>query len=271
MGIEIAENAVNLFSDLPPDHPFFQQLTFMTADDLPQYQVLLQKLKGRRFEDVSAEDRVSIIRLSFLYIEPRHRFGLLTDELMAKIVDVRREFHDGLPKDLADAIERYDPERYTSSASLLDNVLFGRISHKHLDGSERIRSIVRKLLNTLGLFDSVLAIGMDFNVGAGGRRLTSVQRQKLNLARALIRQSAFYIFNRPLPGLDHRVQDQIVRNALELIHQGGRKPSIVWVLSNTSLSNLFDRVVVFEKGKLVEDGTHEGLIEKNGIFKELVS
>jgi putative ABC transport system ATP-binding protein len=271
MGIEIAENAVNLFSDLPPDHPFFQQLTFMTADDLPQYQVLLQRLKGKRFEDVSPDDQISIIRLSFLYIEPRHRFGLLTDELMQKIVDVRHDFHNGLPEDLADAIERYDPERYTSSASLLDNVLFGRISHKHLDGSERIRSILRKLLNDLGLFESVLAIGLDFNVGAGGRRLTSVQRQKLNFARALIRRSAFYIFNRPLPGLDHRVQDQIVRNTLELIHEDGRKPSIIWVLSNTSLAPLFDRVVVFDKGKLVEDGTHDILLEKNGIFKELVS
>jgi putative ABC transport system ATP-binding protein len=220
---------------------------------------------------VTAEDRVSIIRLSFLYIEPRHRFGLLTEELMAKIVEVRQDFHDSLPDDLADAIERYDPQRYTSSASLMDNVLFGRISHKHLDGSERIRSIVRKLLNTLGLYDRVLAIGLDFNVGAGGRRLTSVQRQKLNLARAVIRHSAFYIFNRPLPGLDHRVQDQIVRNVLEMIHQGDRKPSIVWVLSNTALANLFDRVIVFDKGKLVEDGTHDGLIEKNGIFKELVS
>jgi putative ABC transport system ATP-binding protein len=271
MGIEIAENAVNLFSDLPPDHPFFQQLTFMTADDLPQYQVLLQRLKGKRFEDVSPDDQISIIRLSFLYIEPRHRFGLLTDELMQKIVDVRHDFHNGLPEDLADAIERYDPERYTSSASLQDNVLFGRISHKHIDGSERIRSILRKLLNDLGLFESVLAIGLDFNVGAGGRRLTSVQRQKLNFARALIRRSAFYIFNRPLPGLDHRVQDQIVRNTLELVHQDGRKPSIIWVLSNTSLAPLFDRVVVFDKGKLVEDGTHDILLEKNGIFKELVS
>ncbi|MDB5526795.1 MAG: hypothetical protein JWM58_4558 [Rhizobium sp.] len=271
MGLEIAANAVDLFSDLPPDHPFFQQLTFMTADDLPQYQVLLQKLKGRRFEDVAPEDQAKIIRLSFLYIEPRHRFGLLTDELMAKIVEVRRDFHDGLPKDLADAIERYDPEKYMASATLLDNVLLGRISHKHLDGSERIRSIVRKLLNDLGLYDSVLAIGMDFNVGAGGRRLTSVQRQKLNLARAIVRRSSYYIFNRPLPSLDLRVQDQILRNVLDLLRKNAGTASILWVLSNTLLSELFDRVIVFDKGKLVEDGTHAALIENNGIFKELMS
>jgi putative ABC transport system ATP-binding protein len=49
MGLEIADNAVELFTDLPPDHPFFQQLTFMTAEDIPEYEALLQKLKGRDF------------------------------------------------------------------------------------------------------------------------------------------------------------------------------------------------------------------------------
>ena len=78
MGIEIAENAVELFNDLPPDHPFFQQLTFMTAEDIPTYQALLQKLSGRGFDAATPEERSSIIRLSFSYIEPRHRFGLLT-------------------------------------------------------------------------------------------------------------------------------------------------------------------------------------------------
>jgi putative ABC transport system ATP-binding protein len=271
MGLEIAENAVNLFGDLPPDHPFFQQLTFMSPDDLPQYQILLQKLKGRRFEDVAAEDRVQIIRLSFLYIEPRHRFGLLTDELMQKIIDVRREFHEGLPAELAGAIERYDPNRYMAAASLLDNVLLGRISHKHPDGSERIRSIVRKLLVELGLYDSVLDIGLEFNIGAGGRRLTSAQRQKLNVARALVRRAPFYIFNRPLSALDGRVQEQVLKNVLDMLRDREPHPAIIWVLSDTTQSNLFDRVVVFDKGRLAEDGTHATLLEKNGVFSELVS
>ncbi len=78
MGLEIAANAIELFADLPPDHPFFQQLAFMPPEDIPEYQQLLQKLRGRPFEQVSDEDASKIIKLSFAYIEPRHRFGLLT-------------------------------------------------------------------------------------------------------------------------------------------------------------------------------------------------
>ncbi|HMF67273.1 MAG TPA: ABC transporter ATP-binding protein [Phyllobacterium sp.] len=271
MGLEIAANAVELFEDLPPDHPFFQQLTFMTADDIPAYQVLLQKLQGRGIDAASADERTSIIRLSFSYIEPRHRFGLLNDQLMAKIVDARARFHKDMPDDLTAVIERYDPERFISSATLLDNVLFGRIGFTQADGSDRIRTILRDLFDRLGLFESVLSIGLDFDVGSGGKRLTNVQRQKLNVARALLKRADYVIFNRPLPALDQRVQDQITHNIMEELHEEGHAPAIIWVLSNTALANLFDRVIVFDKGTLVEDGTHATLLKKNGIFKELVS
>ena len=140
MGLEIAEQAIELFSDLPPDHPFFQQLAFMTPEELPVYEQLLQKLKGRPFDSVSEEDRVPMITLSFAYVEPRHRFGLLTEDLMEKVVAARARFYEGLPDELKNAIEPYDPERYTAAASVMDNVLFGRIAHNQPEGPDRIRA-----------------------------------------------------------------------------------------------------------------------------------
>lgn len=271
MGLEIAANAIELFADLPPDHPFFQQLAFMPPEDIPEYQQLLQKLRGKPFETVSDEDASKIIKLSFAYIEPRHRFGLLTPELMDKIVDARNRFYANLPEDLAAAIERYDPERYSTAASLMDNMLFGRISHNEPDGPERVRSIVRELLDTLGLYDEVMDIGLDFNVGVGGRRLTSAQRQKMDVARTLMKRPDFIILNRPFAALDQRAQDLVTRNVLELTRRDGRDPAIIWVLPNPSLAKLFERVIVFKDGEVAEDGTHETLSAKNGIFTGLLS
>ncbi|CDM61507.1 MULTISPECIES: ABC transporter ATP-binding protein [Rhizobium] len=271
MGLEIAENAVELFHDLPPDHPFFQQLTFMTADDIPTYQALLQKLQSRRFDDAAPDERSAIIRLSFAYIEPRHRFGLLTDELMEKIVNARKQFHENIPEDLAAVIERYDPERFISSASLMDNVLFGRIAYQQADASDRIRAIMGDLFDKLDLFDDVLSIGLEFDVGSGGKRLTMVQRQKLNLARALLKRSDYFVFNRPMSALDQRVQDQITRNIVEGLHKEGERPAIIWVLSNAKLAEMFDRILLFDRGALAEAGNFPELSEQNGMFKELLS
>ncbi len=271
MGYEIAETATELFGDLPEDHEFFQQLTFMTADDLPEYQRLVQRLKGKDYAEVDEEDRPQIIRLSFAYIEPRHRFGLLTDELMSRIVEARHAFSEGIPDDLKDEIEIYDPDQYTSSASLMDNVVFGRLNSKHADGGERIQAIVRDLLDELGLFKEILSSGLDFEVGTGGKRLTLAQRQKLTLARALMRRTDYFVFNRPLTALDHASRDQIARNVLEFVRQADGNPAIVWVIADAALASLFDRVIVFDGSTVAEDGTHASLAEKDGIFKELVS
>lgn len=271
MGLEIAENAVELFTDLPPDHPFFQQLTFMTPEDIPTYEALLQKLNGKGFSAASPDERAAIIRLSFSYIEPRHRFGLLTQMLMEKIVTTRIKFYEHIPADLAEVIERYDPERFTASATLMDNVLFGRIAHQQANAPERIHTIMYDVFERLGMQDSVLSIGLDFDVGSGGKRLTNVQRQKLNLGRALLKRADYIICNRPLPALDHRIQDQILRAILTELDRSADKPALIWVLSNPNFAELFDRVLVFNHGSLVESGTTTDLLEKNGMFKELLS
>jgi len=97
------------------------------------------------------------------------------------------------------------------------------------------------------------------------------QRQKLNLARALLKRSDYFVFNRPLSALDQRVQDQITRNVVEGLHKEGERPAIIWVLSNAKLAELFDRILLFDRGALAEAGNFPELSEQNGMFKELLS
>jgi putative ABC transport system ATP-binding protein len=130
---------------------------------------------------------------------------------------------------------------------------------------------MRDLFDRLGLQDSVLSIGLDFDVGSGGKRLTNVQRQKLNLARALLKRADYLIFNRPLVALDHRIQDQIVRTVLTNIQKSDHAPAIIWVLSNVNLAEQFERILVFHGGTLAESGTSTDLLQQDGMFKELLS
>jgi putative ABC transport system ATP-binding protein len=116
-----------------------------------------------------------------------------------------------------------------------------------------------------------LIIGLDFDVGSGGKRLTSVQRQKINMARALLKHSDYVVFNRPLPSLDQRIQIQIAGNIMHSLHKEGHKPAIIWALSNFSLARDFDRVIVFDHGRVVQDGAYEVLMEEDGPLKELLS
>jgi putative ABC transport system ATP-binding protein len=271
MGLEIAKNVVELFRDLPPDHPFFEQLTFMTAEEIPAYQMLIQKLQDKPFSGVADPDRQKIISLSFPYIEPRYRFGLLDDALMAKIVEARADFRKTLPEDLKDSIDFYDAQHFNRAANLIDNVLFGRISARRAEGAERIREMVLDALQDLGLGDEVLAVGLDFNVGSGGKRLSAAQRQKLHMARVLIKRPDILIFNRPLGALDLRAQEEIAKTVLGEVRQAGRDVTIVWALSHPVMARMFDRIAVFEHGTVVETGSYDELFGQKGLFAKLMA
>ena len=176
-----------------------------------------------------------------------------------------------MPDDLKNQIEAYDPEKFISSASLLDNVVFGRVNNKHADGPDRVLKIVRTLLDQLGLTAEFLSIGLDFEVGTAGRRLTLVQRQKLTVARALLRRSNYFIFSRPLTALDARTREQIIKNILALRPQLGPDPAIVWVLTDSHMSGLFDRVISFDGPVLKQDIAQMDLAQKDAPRRTLVS
>jgi putative ABC transport system ATP-binding protein len=271
MGLTIADNVVEIFAGLPPEHPLFQQLEHITVDDIAYYQQFIQKRRRKPGIAVTESDRKAIVKLSLYYIEPRYRFGILTQQIMDQIVAARDLFYANLPAELRDRIERYDPHRYMGSATLRENILFGKLTHRSPDAPAKIRKIAARLTREMGLYDSFIDLGLSYDVGASGRRLTLVQRHKLSLARALIRRSSYYIFNKPLPGLDRRVQEEIVKNVLQFLQEQDNNPSVVWVLSNTSLSRLFHRVIVFDRGSVVEDGSYETLDMKSGIFRSLVA
>lgn len=271
MGIDIAANVVELFRDLPPDHPFFQQLNLMTAEEIPEFQALLTRLKNRGIAAASREDRSKIITLSFAYIEPRLRLDILDQDLMERVVKAREAFRENLPPELKGRIERYDPETFNTAASLLDNVLLGRIGNQHAGAAEKIRAIVRTVLQDLGLYKNLISLGLEFDAGVGGKRLTGGQRQKLNLARALLKRPDILILNRPMSALDQQTQNQILVNVLERTKQFSPKPTIIWVLASPRNANLFDRVIVFDRGTLVADGTYATLVASNDVFKGLLA
>lgn len=271
MGLSIAETTLELFQDLPRDHPFFERLSYMEPDDIPKFQALLARLRGKTFDEASPEDRIAIIRLSFLYIEPQHRFGVLDESLMQKIVEVRELFHQGIPAHLQPLFERYDPDRYLSSGSLIDNIIFGKVNLRFNDAERQVRSIITELVSAQpDLAARIFEVGLDYNLGGSGRRLTLAQRQKLNLARALLRKSDYYIFNRPLSGLDPGQQEQIVVRTLAFLKHEADDPAVVWVLSSRGYAKHFARLILFRDRTILDEETLETLPESAVISKNVV-
>ncbi len=271
IGHEMASTAVELFADLDPGHPFFEQLSFMTAEEMPEYQAALTRLKGLVYDDLADADREMFIRLTFDYVEPRHRIGLLDDDLRNKLLKTRHAFREGLPERLQTVIEFYDPDVYNCASSVQDNILMGRIAYGVAEGQKTILGMLRDVLDEHELYDEIFTVGLEFNIGVSGKRLTSAQRQKLGLARALLKQPDFLIVNRALAALDRPGQEKIISDIVNNARSTEVNRGVFWVLASPVMAKYFDRVLVMDQGRLVEDGEPDELIAKQGKFAKLIA
>src|SRR4029077_3080592 len=78
-GAEVAKTMVELFADLPPDHEFFEQYSFIGAGDLPEFQTILGRVGKSGAAGLRAEDRTKLLSLPFKLIVARHRLDLLDE------------------------------------------------------------------------------------------------------------------------------------------------------------------------------------------------
>ena len=267
MGLKIAETMVELFADLPPGHPFFDQYSFISSEDLPKFRLLLQRLGGKGAQSVPAADRAALAALPFHYIEPRHRLGLIDDAMQQRLLAARKAFAETLPPDISSRIEFYDRDRYNSAATIQDNILFGRLVFGQSQAERRVGALISEVLEKLDLRRVVIEVGMDYNVGVAGKRLSAAQRQKLGFVRALLKRPDLLIVNDAAAVLDGASQHRLVDKILESSNGRG----VVWVLGRASLASSFEQVLVMQGGKIAERGTPAELSARGGAFKELVT
>ncbi|HKH69640.1 MAG TPA: ATP-binding cassette domain-containing protein, partial [Reyranella sp.] len=269
MGLTIAETMVELFSGLSPDNPLFEQYSFISADELPNVRLLLQRLGGKGIDAVPEADRPRLMTLPFRYTEARHRLGLIDAAMEERLLAARHAFAAGLPAPLRGAVEFYDFERYNSAATLQDNILFGRLVYGQAQGEQRIGTLTSDVLNELGLHNSVIEVGLEFNVGVGGKRLTANQRQKLGIARALIKRPQLMIVNEAVASFDGRTQDRIRDNILATAKKDDR--GIVWIANRPAQAEPFEQIVVMQGGRIAAQGKPSDLAAKGGLYAELMA
>jgi len=249
MGRRIAETMVELFADLPPGHPFFEQFSFISADDLPEFRALLARCEKIDVAALGADDRAKLIALSLPYVEARHRLDLIDEAMEQRLLAARRAFAERLPPELSGAVEFYDEARYNSASTLQDNILFGRLVYGQAQAGERIGRAIAEVLDSLGLRRAVLEVGLDYQVGIAGKRLSSAQRQKIDLARALIKRPDILVLNDATTLLDAAGQTKVMENILAARSGKG----VIWVMDRPNLPRKFDRVLVMRDGRVIED------------------
>jgi putative ABC transport system ATP-binding protein len=267
MGHKLAETMVELFSGLPPGHEFFERFSFIKQDDLPEVKALLGRAADAGLEGIEEADRDTLLALPFKMISARHRLGLIDETFEARILQARRSFAEKLPESMRGGVEFFDADRYNAAASLQDNVLFGKIATGQAQAGVRIGAMLHEVLEELRLRPQVVAIGLSYQVGVGGARLSSADRQKVALARALLKRPVVLILDQAAANLDAGSQNRVLTNILE-----SRKGQCVfWALQRNDLAERFGHTLVMERGRLAEQGRFTDLKSSGGALQKLLS
>jgi putative ABC transport system ATP-binding protein len=258
LGHKFAQQTLEIFASSAQDPNLLQWLPYMTAEQMPEYRLALARTRTGAIAEARIEDRIRLIQLASSYIEPKYRFGLLDDGLRQNLVAARHRLARKVPDELHGHLQLYHPAKYMVAATLLENILFGKINRRIGHAEDRIADTVRAVVRDHfardpQLRDRIVALGLSHDVGPEGRHLLPLQRQKLVLARALIRNSAYYLFNEPLAGIDPAHQQQLISRILAYLQAQPEAPGLIWVLSNAPLAQQFDRTVEIANGRVVSD------------------
>lgn len=136
--------------------------------------------------------------------------------------------------------------------SLRENILFGKVG----DISEDLR------LLELDKYSEDTNIG---KLEEDGVYLSGGENQKLALARAIQKKSDFLIFDEPTASMDPMVEAKMYDNILKVLKSRGA----IIITHRLVLSKLADDIIVLNEGRIIERGSHEELMKKGGIYKQM--
>jgi len=144
--------------------------------------------------------------------------------------------------------------------SILENVRYGRP-----DATDRevLRAIEAARCSN---FINALPEGVATVVGNRGVKLSPGQRQRIAIARAFLKDAPILLLDEATSALDSE-SEEAIRHALDRLMRGR---TVIAIAHRLSTLRSFDRIVVLQEGKIIEDGTPQALVRHNGVYRDLV-
>ncbi len=148
------------------------------------------------------------------------------------------------------------------NSSIKENIVLGNSDSRSND----------KLLNSLSIananeFINEFQENINYNVGDNGSNLSGGQKQRIAIARAVYSSSPILILDEATSSLDSK-SEKLVQNAIDKLMIN--KTSIVIAHRLSTIQNA-DKIIVLDKGEIIEEGSHNELIKNNSIYKKLIS
>lgn len=245
LGAKVAEAMIELFSQMRSDDAFVGAFSLLSAEELPAYELRLKRYRGDGSR-LSTADRADFIGLAFRIVPARHRVAEISEDLQQRILAGRALFREKLfvPDG---AYVPFDADTYIPSLPIEDNLLFGKVRVDRRGAREKIDGFVRDTVVDLGLRGPVAHAGLAYEVGVAGSKLSSGQRRRIGIARALLKRPRIAVF-------DDVIDDAVVLAAVRRRCEGS---TVVIGATNPAHAPGLDGYYLIQDGRLVAEGSYD--------------
>lgn len=147
------------------------------------------------------------------------------------------------------------------SDTITNNIGFG------LEQDQLSKELVEKAAKDADVYDNILGFpkGFDTRLGERGITLSGGQKQRVSIARAIAKEPKILLLDDCLSAVDTKTENAILNSLSKIMKD---RTSII-ISHRVSSAKLADLIVVLDDGRLIEQGTHEELLEKKGVYAEL--
>ena len=150
-------------------------------------------------------------------------------------------------------------ETFLFDGTILDNISYPNLNAKFED----IKSVSK--LSQCDEFIDRFPLGYDTIIGERGQRLSVGQKQRISIARAIIKDPSILIFDEATSSVDNKTENLIQKSLKEI----SKNRTTIAIAHRLSTIINADKILVFENGELVDAGKHDDLIESSRTYKNL--
>jgi len=267
LGADLCQKTLDILGNLDGDDTFFEQSP-ITPNELDRYKKLMEKLKKSDMEALSIEERQQLLEPALRFKPGRHKMVAFSDPLRLKILDARTRFRKKISADAPGRYSFYRKSDYIYSHTILNNIFFGRLRTEDPRIQDKISEQIVQLLIEEDLLETVIKIGLQFQVGSKGDRLSGGQRQKLAIARAFLKKPKILIMDEATSALDNQSQARI-QHLLDTHWK--RRSTLIAVIHRLDIIKGYDKIGVMKSGKIEEMGAYDELMAQKGLLYQLAT
>lgn len=263
LGLHIARETLEILRDVK-DESFFLRSTPLSPEEVDYFRTLL----ARDTEKMKMSEKLACVRVALRFTQRYHAMLKLPAPFRHYLVRCRVPFRRFMEERHPGVFEFMEEEGYMSSYSVFQNIIFGTVRSEYSHAEAEVSSAVLSVIKKARMEGALLEKGLDFEVGTKGDRLSGGQKQKLAIARVLLKKPKILILDEATASLDNLSQQKI-HSLIEDRFRG--RATVFSVLHRLELLKNYDMICVMKAGKIVEKGGYEELMQRKGVLYELVS